>query len=146
MISFFQVFAKRSGSTFIQLRHLKNSHQNVYNDSIKDKLENPEMPDAVDSAHPIWRFFENPNGDDESKSGHDDVSKSARCHDCLVEFPFSENVSKNLEDHLRAEHSQHQQSYETFCTGTQPLMVILNFKHDFLSSTKINVINVGKFT
>jgi hypothetical protein len=110
---FFQVFSKRSGfgrSTFLQLRHLKVSHPDLYNSCVKDQLENPDLPHAVDSAHPIWNFFENLN--------QDDVSKSARCTDCLEIFPFSETENaKNLEAHLRAEHVQNQESYESFCTG-----------------------------
>jgi hypothetical protein len=125
--------AKRSGSTYLQLSHLKNVHPEMYNNFIKNKLENPDMPDVADPSHPIWQFFEDLN------LGETVNNKSARCLDCLEIFPYSatENTqntqstqnaqnaqntqspqnTQNLVDHLHSQHPlQQSSSYESLCS------------------------------
>jgi hypothetical protein len=114
---------KRSGSTYLQLSHLKNVHPELYNNFIKNKLENPDMPDAADPSHPIWQFFEDLN------LGETVNNKSARCLDCLEIFSYSETENtqntkntqntqnaQNLVDHLHSQHPLQQSSYESLCS------------------------------
>jgi hypothetical protein len=49
---------KIDGSTSLLIRHLKRQHEDLFNSCVKVKLENPELPDIGDAAHPIWQFFQ----------------------------------------------------------------------------------------
>jgi hypothetical protein len=113
--SIFQVLRRSVGSTSLLIRHLKENHEDLYNSCIKDKLENPDLPDPGDNAHPIWQFFDNIALLD-STNNEENIG-SARCKDCLGLFPFPETDVEPLEEHLRSEHRPNLDSYESLCIG-----------------------------
>jgi hypothetical protein len=48
---------KGKGSTAHLIRHMKVHHKYQYRNRIKDKLENPDLPETFDKAHPAWCQF-----------------------------------------------------------------------------------------
>ena len=112
---FNQVLSKKSGTTSHLIHHLKKNHDDLYVSCIKDKLENPDLPDPGDTAHPVWDFFENV-AIDTAVTNEDNVG-SARCKDCLDLFSFPETDVEPLEEHLRSDHRPNLDSYEALCIG-----------------------------
>ena len=91
-------FARNSTEPLI--RHVQVSHESNFS-QLKSKLENPDLPEILDPANPLWEFFSTA-----------DEKQFAQCNTCLEILPIQESNSDNLRDHLSNDHPEIREALE----------------------------------